>query len=51
MAGYWRIHHTEADTFDKVDPQLVRKNVASMAVFAWFLAETATVPKQSGGKP
>lgn len=39
MTGYWPVHHTEADTFDKVDPALVRRNVAAMTVFAWILAE------------
>lgn len=39
MSGYWRIHHTEADTLDKIDPSMVRHNAASMAVFAWLLAE------------
>jgi carboxypeptidase Q len=39
MTGYWPIHHTEADTFDKVDPALVKRNVAAMTVFAWILAE------------
>lgn len=37
--GYWPIHHTEADTFDKVDPTLLARNVAAMAVMAWTLAE------------
>jgi carboxypeptidase Q len=40
MSGYWIIHHTDADTFEKVDPDLVRRNVAAMTVFAWALAET-----------
>lgn len=39
MDGYWRIHHTEADTIDKVDPSDLAKNVAVVAVTAWFLAE------------
>ncbi|MEQ1567708.1 MAG: M20/M25/M40 family metallo-hydrolase [Myxococcota bacterium] len=37
--GYWPIHHTEADTFEKVDRILLAKNVAATAVFAWALAE------------
>ncbi len=40
--GYWPVHHTEADTFEKVDPALVRQNVASVAVLAWLLAEWPT---------
>lgn len=39
MDGYWPIHHTEADTLDKIDPADVRANVAAMAVMAWVLAE------------
>jgi carboxypeptidase Q len=36
---YFDIHHTEADTLDKVDPLDLRRNVAVMAVTAWVLAE------------
>jgi carboxypeptidase Q len=39
MTGYWPIHHTEADTVDKVDPQALRRNVAAMAIAAYTLAE------------
>jgi carboxypeptidase Q len=39
MTGYWPIHHTRADTMDKVDPDLVAKNVAVVAVTAWMLAD------------
>ncbi len=39
MTGYWPIHHTEADTVDKVDPVLLQQNVAVMAITAWLLAE------------
>lgn len=38
-SGYWPIHHTEADTIDKIDPELLRRNVAVVAVAAWWLAE------------
>lgn len=41
MSGYWRVHHTEADTLDKIDPLMVRRNAAAMAMFTWLLAETA----------
>ncbi|MEQ1502430.1 MAG: M28 family peptidase [Myxococcota bacterium] len=37
--GYWPIHHTEADTFDKIDPTVLAQNVAAMAVMAYALAE------------
>jgi len=32
-------HHTAADTLDKVDPESLRSQVATMAVLAYFLAE------------
>jgi carboxypeptidase Q len=44
MTGYWPIHHTEADTLDKIDPAMVRRNVAAMAVMAWILTEVAPTP-------
>jgi Zn-dependent M28 family amino/carboxypeptidase len=36
---YFDLHHTANDTFDKVDPQLVRLNVAAFAVIAFLAAE------------
>lgn len=36
---YFDLHHTADDTFDKVDPQLVRLNVAAFAVIAYLAAE------------
>ena len=42
--GYWPIHHTEADTLDKIDPEMMRRNIAVMAVTAWWLAEVETPP-------
>lgn len=36
---YFDYHHTAADTLDKVDPQSLRTQVATMAVLAYFLAE------------
>ncbi|MCO4769587.1 MAG: M20/M25/M40 family metallo-hydrolase [Deltaproteobacteria bacterium] len=38
MTGYWPIHHTEADTIDKIDPVVFRKNVGVFATAAWVLA-------------
>lgn len=35
---YFNYHHTEADTFDKVDPKFLAENSAVMAVFAYGLA-------------
>lgn len=36
---YFEIHHTAADTFDRIDPRTLQENVAAMAVMAWVLAE------------
>ncbi len=38
MTGYWPIHHTEADTVDKIDPVVFRRNVAVFTSAAWVLA-------------
>jgi carboxypeptidase Q len=38
-AHYFDWHHTEADTLDKVDPVEFRKNVASLAVMTFVLAD------------
>ena len=42
--NYWPIHHTEADTVDKVDKNLLNKNVAAMAILAYVLADWDHVP-------
>ena len=47
-AHYFDWHHTEADTLDKVDPQEFRKNVASLAVMTWVLAD---MPEKLAGHP
>lgn len=38
--GYWPIHHTDADTVDKVDPAALRQALAATAVLAYALAES-----------
>ena len=43
-SGYWPIHHTPADTIDKVDPATLRRNVGAVAVLAWMLAEYPDPP-------
>lgn len=43
-SDYWPIHHTEADTFEKIDPVLLARNVATTAVMAWALAEMPEPP-------
>jgi Zn-dependent M28 family amino/carboxypeptidase len=37
-SDYFNYHHTPADTFDKVDPENLRRHAAVMATTAWFLA-------------
>jgi len=39
---YFNYHHTAADTFDKVNPQLLGENAAVMAVVAYALADAST---------
>lgn len=39
MERFFEIHHTAADTIDKVDPRELADNVATMAVTAYVLAE------------
>jgi hypothetical protein len=36
---YFDLHHTPADTFDKIDADAMRRQVAVLAVLAWYLAE------------
>ena len=48
MAHYFDWHHTEADTLDKVDPEMFRKNVASVAVMTYVLAD---MPERLAGHP
>jgi len=43
-SGYWPIHHTRADTIDKIDPMSLRRNVATLAVTAWSIAENPELP-------
>ncbi len=45
---YFDIHHTEADTIDKVDPKELAENVAAVAVFAYVAAE---MEERFGGPP
>ena len=37
---YWPIHHTHADTFDKIIPEDLAHNVGIMAAAVYLLAET-----------
>ena len=47
-AHYFDWHHTEADTLDKVNPDDFRKNVASLAVMTYILAD---MPETLAGHP
>jgi Zn-dependent M28 family amino/carboxypeptidase len=46
---YFDWHHTEADTLDKVDLQDFRKNIATLAVMSYVLADMPQ--KIAGTKP
>lgn len=37
--GYFDVHHTPADTLDKIRPEDLRRNAAAIALLAWVLAE------------
>ena len=37
---YWDVHHSRADTFEKIDRAALRRNVAVMAVMAYLLSES-----------
>ena len=48
---YFDYHHTAADTFDKIDPENLKSQVATMAVLSFFLADALDVipgVKQAG---
>ena len=44
LSRYWDIHHTAADTFDKIDKQDLRKNLAILAVTLYLLADLPERP-------
>ena len=37
--NYFLIHHTEADTIDKIDPMDMARNAAAIAVMTYVIAE------------
>ena len=46
VTHYFDIHHSAADTLDKIDPENLAKNAAAIAVVAYALAEMpATLPR------
>lgn len=44
---YFDVHHTEADTVDKVDPAALQEGVAAVAGLAWLLASAPDAPPPS----
>jgi len=48
---YFDIHHSRADTFEKVDPDILARNVAAIAGLAYVVAEPSARPGavSSGG--
>jgi hypothetical protein len=38
-SDYFDYHHTANDTFDKIDPRIIDRSTAALAVAAWVLAE------------
>lgn len=38
-SGYFDLHHSPADTFDKIDPDHLQRNAAALALMAYVLAE------------
>ena len=46
---YFDWHHSEADTLDKVDPEDFRKNIATMAVMSYVLADMPGRLTAAGG--
>jgi hypothetical protein len=41
---YFDVHHTRADTVDKVDPAALREGAAALATFAWRVANASDRP-------
>ena len=45
---YFHYHHSPADTIDKVDPEIMSKNVAMLAAATFILAD---MPERLGSTP
>jgi carboxypeptidase Q len=39
VSGYFDLHHSAADTIDKIDPEHLERNAAALALMAYILAE------------
>ena len=49
---YFDYHHSAADTLDKIDPENIRRQVALMAMMAYFVAELPeSLPRLPPSKP
>jgi len=48
---YFHLHHTEADTFDKVEPEAFREATAAWAGAAWLLANADDPPPRTAPPP
>lgn len=48
---YFDYHHSPADTFDKVDPEALARNVAAVAVIAYLIAEDPELPRPARVAP
>lgn len=48
MTTYWQVHHTPADTMDKVDAKEFKRCVAALAILIYIAAE---MPERIDGKP
>jgi hypothetical protein len=49
---YFDYHHSAADTLDKIEPENIRRQVALMAMMAYFVAELPeALPRLPPSKP
>jgi len=53
-SGYFALHHSRADTYDKVDPDEMARNTAAIAGLIYsvdHLPERLLPPRAAGGNP
>ncbi|MBL8615278.1 MAG: M20/M25/M40 family metallo-hydrolase [Deltaproteobacteria bacterium] len=48
---YFDVHHTWADTLDKVDPEALQEGALVLAGLAWALADAPTAPGPTAPRP
>lgn len=51
LPEYFDVHHTQADTLDKVDPRTLREGIGALAALAWQLSNAPEAPKADAKKP